>query len=147
MFVGDLIGTLADSTMGLTLGAATQVRLGPEARLTIDRFILKAGGVLVLENGGMLVDHATAAGGIDLKVRSRFGLIAIRGTRFFAGPSNGAFGVFVQRGAVEVEGGSARVRLEAGMGTSIATPGAAPGAAVVWSAARIAAALALVGAG
>ena len=34
----------------------------------------------------------------------RFGLIAVRGTRFFAGPSNNVFGVFVESGSVVVSG-------------------------------------------
>src|SRR5215813_4528508 len=43
-------------------------------------------------------------GGIPapVRIRSPFALIAVRGTRFFTGPSNGRFGVFVERGSVAV---------------------------------------------
>src|SRR6266508_2283343 len=57
VFVGDAVGTGAQSALGLHLGAATQVKLGAEARLRIDRFLVNAGGVLVLDRGGMLYDH------------------------------------------------------------------------------------------
>jgi hypothetical protein len=146
VFVGDLVGTRPESVMGLKLGAATQLRLGPQARLKIDRFVVNTGGVLVLDGGGILVDHDPAATKTDILVRSPFGLIAVRGTRFFAGPSNGVFGVFVQRGEVLVVGPNTAVRLTSGAGTDIARPGAEPTDPHVWGDARIAAALALVGA-
>jgi hypothetical protein len=145
VFVGDLVGTRPASLMSLKLGAATEVRLGPEANLKIDRFIMDAEGVLVLDRGGILIDRNASAPKMNLLLRSPFGLIAVRGTRYFAGPSAGAFGVFVQRGAVEVFGANTSVRVTAGLGTSIAAPGAEPTMPTVWSEARIAAAMALVG--
>ena len=102
VFVGDAVGTGVQSALAMRLGTATQVKLGAEARLRIDRFLVNAGGVLVLERGGMLYDHDTSAGPSDVTVRGPFGLVAVRGTRFFAGPSNGVFGVFVERGDVTV---------------------------------------------
>jgi hypothetical protein len=146
VFMGDLVGTRPASVMALKLGTATELRLGPEARLKIDRFIVNTGGVLVLDGGGILVDHDPAATKTDLLLRSPFGLIAVRGTRYFAGPSNGVFGVFVQRGEVEVIGPNTAVRLTSGAGTDIARPGAEPTDPHLWGPARIAAALALVGA-
>jgi hypothetical protein len=146
VYVGDLVGTRAESLMRLRLGTSTEVRLGPDANLRIDRFILDAEGVLVLQRGGLLLDHDPSAPQMNLLVRSPFGLIAVRGTRYFAGPSAGVFGVFVWRGAVEVVGANSSVRVTAGLGTNIASPGAEPTSPVVWTEARIAAAMALVGA-
>ena len=146
VFVGDLVGTRAASIMSLKLGTATEVRLGPEAYLKIDRFVLDAEGVLVLQHGGILVDHDASAPKMNLLLRSPFGLIAVRGTRYFAGPSAGVFGVFVQRGVVEVVGVNTSVQVTAGLGTNIARPGAEPTTPAVWSEARVAAAMALVGA-
>jgi hypothetical protein len=144
VFVGDTVGTGVQSALAMNLGAATKVKLGAEALLRIDRFLPKAGGVLVLEHGGMLYDHDTGAGPNDLTVRGPFGLIAVRGTRFFAGPSNGVFGVFVERGTVTVVGVYTAVVLTSGQGTNIERPGAEPTAPVVWGAARIAGAMASV---
>src|SRR5690348_1065321 len=57
VYVGDAVGTGVQSALAMHLGAATEVKLGAEARLRIDRFLVNAGGVLVLEGGGMLYDH------------------------------------------------------------------------------------------
>jgi hypothetical protein len=141
VFVGDAVGTGVQSALSLHLGTATEVKLGAEARLRIDRFLVNAGGVLALDSGGMLYDHDDAHGVADLAVRSSFGLIAVRGTRFFAGPSNGVFGVFVERGAVQVVGVSTWVTVTSGTGTDLARPGAEPTAPHPWGAARIAAAI------
>jgi ferric-dicitrate binding protein FerR (iron transport regulator) len=145
VFVGDLVGTRAASVMSLKLGTATEVRLGPETNLKIDHFVMDAEGVLVLQRGGILVDHDASAPKMNLLLRSPFGLIAVRGTRYFAGPSAGVFGVLVQRGVVEVLGVNTSVQVTAGLGTNIASPGSEPTTPTVWGAARVAAAMALVG--
>jgi ferric-dicitrate binding protein FerR (iron transport regulator) len=143
VFVGDLLGTGADSRLEVRLGAQTQVKLGAETRLKIDSFIWDAGGVLELQAGGMLFDGKLPQGS-GVSVRSPFALIAVRGTRFFAGPSNGVFGVFVEQGIVSVEGGGRQVEVAEGMGTNIAEPGAAPTDPARWGEPRIRAALASV---
>ena len=145
VFVGDAVATGPQSALALRLGAATEVRLGAEARLRIDRFLVNAGGVLVLDRGAMLYDHDEKGGGPnDVTVRSPYGLIAVRGTRFFAGLSNGVFGVFVERGAVTVVGVQTAVTVTSGLGTNIARPGDEPSMPVVWGQARIDAAMASV---
>jgi hypothetical protein len=144
VFIGDAVSTGAQSALSLHLGTATNVKIGPEARLRIDRFLVNAGGMLVLENGGMLYDHDPRGGPDETTVRSPFGLVAVRGTRFFAGPSNGVFGVFVERGAVTVVGVRSAVLVTGGLGTNIAQPGAEPTQPTAWGAARIANALASV---
>src|SRR5579863_9935689 len=121
----------------MLLGTATMVRLGTEAQLLIDRFIVNAGGVLTLDRGGILYDHDPKAGEDATAVRAPFGLMAVRGTRFFAGPSNGVFGVFVERGAVFVLGVSTAVTVTAGLGTNIAAPGAEPTQPAVWLPKRV----------
>jgi len=143
LFVGDAVATGTQSALGMLLGEATEVRLGAESRLRIDRFIINAGGVLILDRGAMVYDHDRAGGG-DLAVRTPYGLLAVRGTRFFAGPSNGVFGVFVERGAVTVVGVNTAVLVTDGQGTDIARPGDEPTTPHPWGAARIAGAMALV---
>jgi hypothetical protein len=144
VFVGDAVGTGAQSALGLHLGQATELRLGAESQLRIDRFLINAGGVLVLDRGALLYDHNTSGGSTDVAVRTPFGLLAVRGTRFFAGPSNGLFGVLVERGAVMVVGAYTSVLVTDGLGTDIARPGAEPTQPHPWGAARIAAAMASV---
>ncbi len=142
VFVGDSVGTGADSSLGLLLGTATKVQLGAETQLRINRFVVDAGGILYLNHGAILYDHEPAGGPDSLTVRSPFGLVAVRGTRFFAGPSNGVFGVFVERGVVTVVGVNTAVNVGSGQGTNIAAPGAEPSPPSVWAPARVAAAMA-----
>ncbi|KPF71328.1 hypothetical protein IP69_06385 [Bosea sp. AAP35] len=143
VFVGDRVATGIGARANLLLGEATQLLLGERARLTIDRFIMAAGGTVTLGSGALVLDKTPGAGGA-LRVRSPYGLIAVRGTRFFAGPSNGVFGVFVVRGSVAVSAAGRRVLLGTGEGTDIARPGAAPSLARIWSDERVRAALAQV---
>jgi hypothetical protein len=144
VFIGDTVATGEQSALSLHLGAATQVKLGAEARLRIDRFVVNAGGVLVLESGGMVYDHDPNGGQSDVAVRVPFGLVAVRGTRFFAGPSNGVFGVFVERGEVMVVGVNTAVTVTSGFGSDLPQAGAEPTAPHQWSTARIASAFASV---
>ena len=125
LFINDLVGTGFDSRLTLHLGRDTTLRVGQQARLTIDRF----------------PDGTSAPGGSVMQIRTPFGLIAVRGTRFFAGPSAGVFGVFVERGSVAVSAAGTRVVLRGGQGTNIASPGAAPTAPAPWRPERIRAAL------
>jgi hypothetical protein len=144
LFIGDTVATGAQSALSLRLGTATQVKLGAEARLHIDRFVVNAGGMLVLESGSMVYDHDPEADQGNVAIRVPFGLVAVRGTRFFAGPSNGVFGVFVARGKVMVVGMNTAMMVTSGLGTVIPHAGAEPMAPLEWGAARIASAMASV---
>jgi hypothetical protein len=146
VFEGDLVSTAEEARLLLRLGEATELRLGGGVALRIDRFLARTGGVLVLERGAMLLDRPNPGGGAPgLAVHSPFGLIAVRGTRFFAGPSNGVFGTFVERGLVTLIGADQAVEITAGLGADIAAPGAPPTAPRSWGEARIRAALDAVG--
>ena len=144
LFIGDTVATGEQSALSLHLGTATQVKLGAEARLRIDRFVVNAGGLLVLESGGMVYDHDPKGDQGDVAIRVPFGLVAVRGTRFFAGPSNGVFGVFVERGEVMVVGVNTAVTVTSGFGSDLAAAGAEPTMPHQWGAARIASAFASV---
>jgi hypothetical protein len=144
LFVGELVATGMQSAIAMRLGAATEVRLGPEARLRIDRFLIKLGGVLELAKGAMLFDHDPGTGQTEMAVRSPFGLIAVRGTRFFAGPSNNVFGIFLYSGELLAVGRNTAVQLQPAFGTDIAAPGEEPTPPHLWAEARIRAAEASV---
>jgi ferric-dicitrate binding protein FerR (iron transport regulator) len=144
VFVGDRLSTEVGARAGFRLGRTTDLRLGERARVTIDRFLMDAGGVITLGDGAIIVDRNAGPADASVQVRSAYGLIATRGTRFFAGPSNGVFGVFVSRGRLAVSGGGSSVLLERGQGTDIARPGGAPTPPRIWASARVDAALAMV---
>lgn len=142
VFLSEEVVTGVASRLAMRLGRDTTVRLGEQARLTIDRFLVNAGGVMTLRSGPLLFDgHPRHAG---VQIRSPFALIAVRGTRFFVGPSNDRFGVYVARGSVVVTAAGQRVILQQGDGTDIASPGAPPTPAKRWAPERIRAALASV---
>jgi hypothetical protein len=140
VFIGDMVETAVNSALTMRLGKATTVKLGALAKFRIDNFVVDAGGTFDLDQGPMLIDH-NGAKDENLQVRSPFGLMAVRGTMFFAGPSNDVFGVFVARGLVAVTGGGRTVVLRPGLGTNIARPGDAPSEPRRWSPGRITAAL------
>ena len=141
LFINDLVGTGFDSRLTLHLGRDTTLRVGQQARVTIDRFLVNAGGEITVRSGPILFDRPAGTPPARMQIRTPFGLIAVRGTRFFAGPSAGVFGVFVERGSVAVSAAGTRVVLRGGQGTNIASPGAAPTAPAPWRPERIRAAL------
>jgi hypothetical protein len=144
LFVNDRVETGGDSRLGLRLGRTTQVKLGAYARVRIDNFIVNAGGVLELQNGEMMFDRPEGAPPARFSVRSPFALIAVRGTRFFAGMSNGVFGVFVARGSVNVSASGKTVTVLRGQGTNIIGVGGPPSDPTAWGQPRIQSAMASV---
>ena len=145
--IKDKVETASESFARLDFAGGTIVHLGSMAKLLIDKFVAESGGLLELGEGAMLFDRADDLAKIKLEVRSRFGLIAVRGTKFFAGPSKGVFGVFVERGSVRVEAAGVRRRLKAGDGVEIPAEGKPPGRVKKWGKARIDEAYASVGLG
>lgn len=141
---GDRVRTGPAALAKLLLNAATRIALGPEADLEIERWLADIGGRLTI-GGAMVFDRPETLPKVDLTVVTAFGEIGVRGTRFFAGPSNGAYAVFVQRGTVEVRAGGVVRALGAGDGVNLPGAGQPPTEVAAWGAPRIAAAFASVG--
>ena len=123
----------------------TRILLGSETELLLDSFVASQGGTMELGTGQMVFDRPEGLPKIDLALRTTFGMIGVRDTKFFCGPNRGVFAVFVEHGAVAVEGGGVERLVGAGEGTEIARPGDPPGKVVVWKEARIVEAYASVG--
>lgn len=136
VLLDDRATTGDDSRLDLRLGAGTRLRLGANAVLKIDRFIAKVAASTTLDDGAILVDRKSNAEK-KFEVKTPYGLLAARGTTFFAGPSKGAFGVFVQKGALDVVTEQGSVRLKAGEGTDFRAPGDSPSPVKKWAAPRI----------
>lgn len=141
----DFVKTGAKSFAALELGDDTSLLLGSDTELLIDTFIAGQGGTIELGTGQMVFDRPEGLAKIDLTMRTAFGMIGVRGTKFFAGPSRGVFGVFVEHGLVEVTGGGVTRQVGRGQGVDIATPGAVPSEVARWGGARIREAYASVG--
>ena len=131
------------SRLQLQFGGATIVRLGANSIFEVERFVAGLAQSLQLEQGAAFIEHDSQKTP-DLTLRTPYALLAARGTKFFAGPSNGVFGIFVQSGLVDVETFAGKVTLAAGEGTDIAGPGGAPTAPKRWKPPRVRAALASV---
>ncbi len=142
IFVGDLVSTSETARLVMLLGSATRVHLGARTRLRVDRFLAATGGELRFDSGPLVIDHDESSPATDVRLHSPFGMIALRGTRVFAGPSNGVFGVFVERGVVDFSAGGATVRLTAGEGSDVRRPGDKPSAPRRWPSERAVDALA-----
>ena len=142
----DFVATGKESFAELALGDDTSLKLGSETELLIDTFIAGQGGIIELGTGQMVFDRPEGLPKIDLTMRTAFGMIGVRGTKFFAGPSRKApFAVFVEHGRVEVAAGGVTTSVSGGEGVEISAPGAAPGDVVKWGEARIREAYASVG--
>src|SRR6267378_1309180 len=122
VFLSDEVVTGVASRLGMRLGRDTTIRLGEQARLKIDRFLVDAGGEMTLRSGPLLFDRPPRSARAAVQIRSPFALIAVRGTRFFAGPSNGRFGVFVARGSVAVSSAGQQVVLRDGEVRTLSRP-------------------------
>ena len=144
LYERDLVQTGAQSFAELMLNEATQINLGPQSTIKIDRFVAAIGGQITV-GGAMVFDRPDDLPPIDLTLRTAFARIGVRGTRFFVGPSRGVFSVFVARGGVDVGAAGITLRLTAGEGTEVGAQGQSPREVVRWGAARIAEALASVG--
>ena len=144
VFLEELLRTGDESRLGLRLGETTSVRLGARSKLRIDRFIVNAGGELRLGSGQLLLEGPEGGFPRGLKVSSPYALLAVRGTKFFAGQLDRGFSVFVERGEVRVRAGGVSVDLGPGDGTDIARPGGRPEPAKKWGQPKIDRAMALV---
>ncbi|HVO03596.1 MAG TPA: FecR family protein [Candidatus Cybelea sp.] len=127
------------------------VELGENARVVLDDFVLPKDGAasLVLRSVsgalrfvGGAIDHARPGA---VRIVTPVATMVVRGTDFFAGPIDGAYGVFVFHGEVQVATSGGSVTLRDGEGTTITRSDAAPGAIKRWAAAKIGRAEKLVG--
>jgi hypothetical protein len=148
--------TGAGGRVQVALSDGSAVDLGENARLTLDEFVLPQGGA-----GALLIRSLSGAfrfvgGAIDqsapsgtkqsaVKIVTPVATMTVRGTDFFAGPIDGAYGVFVFHGRVQVATAAGSVSLTDGEGTSVIKNSAAPGPIKRWPAAKIARAEKLVG--
>lgn len=137
VYVGDLLMTGTNALLVMKLGAATTIKLGAESRLKIDRYLAETGGEFDMQAGHMMFERTgkPATGGITF--RSAFGLLAVRGTRFYAGPNRGQFAVLVGEGRVEVNAGGRSVMVLPQQGIDIKAPGQAPTTPAQWQLPRI----------
>ena len=123
--------------MVVKLGAQTTLKLGAEARLKLDKYLAETGGEFDLMAGSLFFERNGPPAKDGIQFRNAYGLIAVRGTRFYAGPSRGVFGILVGHGRVAVTAGGKTVVLGPQQGTDIAAIGAAPTEPRNWPTGRV----------
>lgn len=143
VYLDEMLRTADAARLALQFGERTKLQLGERTQLRIDKAIVDHGGELVLERGALMFDRTDAEEG-SVTVRTRFGTIATRGTRFFVGPSGDVMGVFCARGRVVVRNTAGQVMLSAGEGTNLRSADVAPTPPVRWGAPRVTAAMASI---
>jgi len=141
----DRVVTGDRSIVELLLGQKTQIRLGENAQLLIDEYVMGMSGSFELMQGAMFFDRPEDAPKAPVTVKTLFGQLGVRGTRFFAGPNRDVFAVFVERGVVEVSAGGFAVQLQAGDGVDIPSPCSPPSEVKQWGEGRIREVYAAVG--
>lgn len=140
---GDTAETGMNGLALLWLDEDTRIHMGPGSAIELASFLTEVGGTIRV-GGAMVFDRPDDRAPLDITFATAFGEIGVRGTRFFAGPSQGDFAVFVQRGRVEVRGAGVTRVLTAGEGCTMHA-GAVPGEVAAWGEARIAEAFASLG--
>lgn len=143
VYLAETLRTADAARLSLQFGERTRLQVGERTQVRIDTAIVEHGGVLVLERGALMFDRNDAEEG-SLTVRTPFGTVATRGTRFFVGPSRGAMGVFCARGRVAVRTDAGEVELGAGEGTNLMGADEPPSPKVRWNPGRVAEAMASV---
>lgn len=137
IFVGDVLTTGDNARLVMKLGPATTIKLGAQARLKIDRYLADVGGEFDMQSGHMMFERRGKPTTDGITFRSAYGLLAIRGTRFYAGPNRGQFAVLVGEGRVEVTAGSRSVMVLPQQGIDIKAPGQPPTTPAPWKEPRV----------
>ncbi|MBL0372672.1 FecR domain-containing protein [Rhizobium sp. KVB221] len=117
----DLLSTGDRSFASVVLGSDTKITMGSNTEVLLDSFLAEQGGTLELVSGDMVFDRPEGTPKIDLTIRTTFGQIGVRGTKFFTGRSRGNFAVFVEHGLVEVRSGATIRKVASGEGVDIAS--------------------------
>jgi hypothetical protein len=150
--LNDVLRTGPEGRLQVAFSDGSSLTLGEKASLTIDRYVYdpagKAGEIVLMATKGAF---RFATGRIKelkpnaIQVATPIAVIGVRGTEFWGGPIDEAYGVLLLAGEVVVTNRAGSVTLAAsGQGTDIASADAAPSPAQPWSDAKVARALASV---
>ena len=143
------VATEKDARLQLLFLDDTTLTLGENAKVRIDRFVYAPRtartSIRFAAVGAFRFVSGAKGGDSDVAIVTPVATIGVRGTDFWAGPIDGAYGVLLLEGAVDVANGAGSATLdEPGEGVNIAGPGAAPGAVTQWPQDKVSRALSAV---
>ena len=145
----DVIETASDGRALIQFIDGTELIISANTKMTVDEFVYdpdnsannKADYSILrgtfLYTSGLIAKRPNP----DVTVNTAYGSIGIRGTQFWGGPIDGAFGLLVNDGAVTIKNAAGQVSLAKGEGTSIPGFRTAPGVVKKWSRQKLAAPL------
>jgi len=152
VFPNEVVSTGEGGRLEITFTDDTRLTLGEKAKLTLNRYVFdpaagsgmirfKVAGALRFLSGQILKLRTSV-----VRITTPVAVVGVRGTEFWAGPiDNQALGVLLIEGAVSVSNAAGQQILrQAGQGTNIAAPGAAPGPVTFWPPDKVNRALAAV---
>ncbi|MHA1568445.1 MAG: FecR family protein [Alphaproteobacteria bacterium] len=149
----DAVRTGPDARLEITLRDGTKLTLGENAELIVDTFIYRPDAstrrILINVTAGAFRFVSGKVGGLgadDMTVRTQVAAIGVRGTDFWGGFIDAAFGYLLYNGGIVVSTGvgPAAVLEFDGTGVGITGAGAAPGPVVEWPEGKVARATATV---
>jgi hypothetical protein len=152
VFLNEVVSTGKAARLEITFKDNTQLTLGENAKLTLDRYVFDpaAGrGTIKFRLVGafrFISGQVSKLAGSNVSVTTAVATVGIRGTEFWGGPiDDQALGVFLIEGAVRVSNAAgARILNRPGQGTNIATRGVAPGPVTLWPQDKVQRAIATV---
>lgn len=144
------VWTARGGRVDIQFADGSSITLGENARVVLDEFVMPEGGgagsqVVRSIAGALRFVGGTVDKAGSTKIVTPIATMTVRGTEFFAGPIDGAYGVFVFAGAVDVATSAGSVTLKKGEGTTLTQSRIAPTPPKLWGAAKIARAEKLVG--
>jgi hypothetical protein len=140
VFRNEAVSTGDAARLEVTFTDHTRLTLGEKAKLTLDNFVFDPSASRGTIKFGVIGAFRFLSGPVsklassNVSVTTAVATIGVRGTEFWGGPiDNQALGVFLIEGAVSVSNAAGeQILSQAGQGTNIATPGAAPGPVTFW---------------
>ena len=148
----DELRTGSEGRLKVTFRDNTALILGEKASVVIERYIFNPdrgiGETVLQTTRGAFRFASGEIKGLrqrKIAISTPVADIGVRGTEFWGGPINSAYGVLLLEGEVSFSNRAGRVILSApGQGTDIPSPLGAPGTPSVWPADKVARAVASV---
>lgn len=147
----DRLKTGKDARLELTMADDTKLTLGADAELVIDEFVFKpaeskGSALLDVVKGAFRFTTGKLSGmtNKDVRVKTGFANLAVRGTDFWGGPIDDSNGVLVLDGTVEVKTKKGSVTLTKGLGTMVEGIKHKPAKTKAWKDDKIARAIATI---
>ncbi len=148
----DEVLTGKDTRVEITFIDGTKLNIGEHSNIVIDKFLFDPVnhlGIAILRSLEGAFRFVTGNIGKvnqpQIVVQSRFGVIGVRGTDFWAGPSRGVYGVLLLDGSISVVNPMGqRILTAPGTGVNLTGNDAPPSEVTAWGAERAADALAAV---